>query len=288
MTLEQAADANDRLPEPRARLSEKAIKGYLAEVRSTWSRATADVADVRDIGALSITMPRSAAPSVDREGLRPDRINPWLADAARRSEPHFRWLPLVGLITGMRLGEIVYLKGGDFTEIDGHLVIDLRCFMTTEPPRPLKTKTSRRLVALHPILGETGFLEWARSRGTDEWVFPDFHRAKDPADAAQKRMSTWMRRLGIHTRHREVFHSLRHSTKAWLRPRIGKRSADFLCGHASTDEGDKYGFRLLEPEEIAEIEKAGLPRGVDFSPYLPAASVDTASNPEACRQTPNP
>jgi len=270
MSLREMADANDRLKAPHARLAESAIEGYVAEVRAVWRATTASVRDVRDLGSASITMPRSAAPSVDRQGLRSDKLNPWLAAAANRpmSEPHFRWLPLVGLMTGMRLGELVFLQGTDFVEVEGNLVIDLQRPIIVngrERPRPLKTKTSRRLVAVHQLLHDVGFVEWAMQR--KGWLFDAFHTAKDPADAAQKRMAYWMKELGIHSRQSGVFHSLRHNTKAWLRIHVGERTADFQCGHAPSGVGARYGFRLLEPEEVQQIMQAPLPRGLDFSPY---------------------
>jgi integrase len=271
MSLREMADANDRLKDPRPRLAETAVEGYVAEVRSIWRGATASVKDIRDLGSVSITMPRSAAPSVDREGLRPDKLNPWLVAAASRplSEPHSRWLPLVGLMTGMRLGELVFLQGGDLVKVEDNLVIDLRrpiIINGRERRRPLKTKTSRRLVAVHQLLHDVGFVEWAMRK--EGWLFDAFHTAKDPADAAQKRMAYWMKELGIHSWQSGVFHSLRHNTKAWLRIHIGDRNADLQCGHAPTGVGANYGFRILEPEEVQQIMQVPLPRGVDFSPYL--------------------
>ncbi len=271
MSLREMADANDRLKDPRARLAETAVEGYVAEVRSIWRRATASVKDVRDLGSVTITMPRSAAPSADRQGLWADKLNAWLAAAASRplSEPHFHWLPLVGLMTGMRLGELVFLQGTDFVQVEGNLVIDLQrpiIINGRERPRPLKTKTSRRLVALHQLLHDVGFVEWAMRR--EGWLFGTFHTAKDPADAAQKRMAYWMKELEIHSRQTAVFHSLRHNAKAWLRPHVGDRTADFQCGHAPSGVGAKYGFRLLLPREVKQIMQAPLPEGVDFSPYL--------------------
>lgn len=96
-----------------------------------------------------------------------------------------KYLPLVGLLTGMRLGELVYLQPKDIVEIDGHTVIDLRLPLLInrkEVERSLKTETSPRIVALHPFLTESGFIQWARNRRV--WVFGEFHKAKVPADAA--------------------------------------------------------------------------------------------------------
>lgn len=167
MTLREAADYNDGLPQPLPRLSQTTVTGYVTEVRSIWRIATAAVAGVRDIGAARVTVPRSAERPKVREGLRPSALNPWLASAVERPEPHFYWPPLVGLLSGMRLGELVYLQGDDFEKKGKHWVIDLRKDIVVNgvtKRRPLKTPTSKRLVAVHDFLVEIGFVTWARKR----------------------------------------------------------------------------------------------------------------------------
>ena len=266
MTRQEAAEANARLKQPKPCMKTATIDKYVTEVRHIWQRATASVADIRDIGAISVTMPRNAAPSLDREGLPAADLTTWFAAAVKRREPHYRWLPLLGLITGMRLSEIVYLKPGDIVDFEGHQVFDLRRFMTSG--RPLKTKTSRRVVPVHPLLHETGFMVWVRDNRHKPWLFPAFHEADDPADAAQKRMGYWMQNLGVHTPSVGTFHSLRHNAKSWLRIAASERIADLMQGHAPRTVGGRYGFRLLQEEEIAKVIAASPPRSVDFSPYL--------------------
>lgn len=272
LKLREMADKNDKMKTPYARLSETTIQGYIIDFCTVWQGATAAVPDIRDIGAGHITMPRSAAPAIDREGLQISHINTWMAAARERpvDHGHFHWMPLVGLMTGMRLGELVFLQNTDFVEIDGNLVIDLRKPLLVrgrERKRPLKTKTSKRVVAIHQLLHDAGFVEWAKTR--DGWIFDHLHSAKDPADGAQKRMSYWMQRLGIHETQRGVFHSLRHNAKSWMRSHVGDRVADFQCGHAPSGEGARYGFRILTPVEVRRIEQIPLPEDIDFSPYLP-------------------
>jgi integrase len=271
LSLLEMADKNDKLKTPYERLSETTIQGYLVDFGSVWQGATAAVPDVRNISTGHVTMPRSAAPAIDREGLPVNHINIWLAAAVDRpiNQGHFHWMSLVGLITGMRLGELVYLQNTDFVEIDGNLVIDLRKPLVVrgrERARPMKTKTSKRLVAVHQLLHDVGFVEWAKAR--DGWIFDHLHSAQNPADSAQKRLSYWMHSLGIREIQRGVFHSLRHNAKAWMRPHVGDRTADFQCGHAPSGEGARYGFRILTPAEVRQIEKIPLPEGIDFSPYL--------------------
>lgn len=270
LSLREMANRNDAMGDrAKPRLATSTIQSYITEILSTWRNATAGVHGVNDIGQGSVTMPRSATQPIDREGLRAPALNKWFADAATSHEPHVRWMPLIAYLTGMRLAEIVYLQRSDFVEIEGNLVIDLRRKILVKGrwvDRPLKNKTSKRIVALHTVLNEAGFVEWALKQSG--FLFNDFHSAKNPSDAAQKRMAHWMERLEIRVRQREVFHSVRHSTKAWLRPHVGERTAGFQCGHAPGSVGAKYGFRCLEPEEVAQVMATPHPRGVDFSPYL--------------------
>ncbi|MFO3797443.1 MAG: hypothetical protein ACK8QZ_09210, partial [Anaerolineales bacterium] len=191
----------------------------------------------------------------------------------RRSKPHQSWLPITGLLTGMRLAELIYLQRSDFVEIEGNEVIDL-----TQPllisgktvDRPVKTKTSKRYVAIHPLLRELGFIEYAKSvKSRDGFVFSRFHHAEDPAGAATKQMANWMKDLGIHVTQKQVFHSLRHNAKDWFRDSVGIRLADKQCGHALQGVSANYGAKLLKPEEVRRIMKIRAPKGIDFSSFLP-------------------
>lgn len=220
-------------------------------------------------------MPSSASKATVREGLPVASLNVWIRAAAALypRDEYKKFMPLAALLTGMRQGEIVWLQSKDIVEIDGHTVIDLReplLIDGKEVARSLKTETSPRVVALHPFLKEAGFLDFARNRRG--WVFGEFHRrAKNPSDAAQKRMGAWMRNLGIHVEHKHVFHSLRHNAKHWLRGiggDTGKLIADRQCGHAPNSVGDGYGFPVLQTDEIERIEALPLPKGVDFSGFL--------------------
>ncbi|BCH63259.1 hypothetical protein RvVAT039_04750 [Agrobacterium vitis] len=182
------------------------------------------------------------------------------------------WLPLTGLLTGMRLAELVYLQRTDFVDVEGSELIDLTRPLRIrgqEIDRPVKTKTSKRYVAIHPLLHECGFIEYAKSvKSPDGFVFSHFHKAEDPPGAAQKQMSNWMTDLGIHETQRQVFHSLRHSAKDWFRDHAGERLADKQCGHAFSGVSANYGAKLLKPNEVRQIMEIPAPEGVDFAPFL--------------------
>ncbi|SSC64527.1 hypothetical protein [Ciceribacter selenitireducens] len=277
LNLKQMVEKNDKLPEKDRinSLSQTTVKEHVAQIKLIWEKATAGVTGIRDIRSFNVTMPTAATPAINREGLPPLSLNTWLADSVSSrimKKPHKAWLPLVGLLTGMRLSEIVYLQSSDIVTIEGNEVFDLRLPLTIDGKkvdRPLKTRTSVRIVAIHPLLQECGFIDFAKKqRGRGGFIFPHYHTARDPADAAQKQMSNWMGALDIHESQRQVFHSLRHNAKSWFRINVGDGLADKQCGHSASTVGAKYGFKAMEPEEIQKIMSIPAPRGVDFSPFI--------------------
>ncbi len=277
LTLKQTVEKNAKLPPEQRKqcLSETTVASYLSEVKNIWSRVSAGVPGLRDMGAYRVTMPKDAEASIDREPLAVPSLNIWLRDAATPKllkKPHKAWLPLTGLLTGMRLAELIYLQRTDIVDVEGNEVIDL-----TRPliiggqqiDRPTKTKTSKRYVAIHPLLHECGFIEYAKGvKSADGFVFSHFHKTDDPPDAAQKQMSNWMTTLGIRETQRQVFHSLRHSAKDWFRDNVGERLADKQCGHAFSGVSANYGAKLLKPKEVRQIMEMPASEGVDFSPFV--------------------
>ncbi|UCA44774.1 tyrosine-type recombinase/integrase [Pseudochrobactrum sp. XF203] len=264
LSLKETAQKNAKRKEPIQVLTASSVQSSISEILNLWSRMTAGVSGVRDLKSYRITMPSAARKNVVREGLPASSLNVWLEDAFAINTVRYeykKYMLLVGLLTGMRLGEIVYLQPKDIIQYEGHTVIDLRqpiILRGKTIDRALKTETSPRIVALHPYLHECGFVHWALRRR--DWIFGEVQKADDPADAASKQMSNWMRKLGIHEPYRQVFHSLRHNAKHWLRNGTNKLIADKQCGHASDSVADSYGFSVLQADEIGLIEALDLPK----------------------------
>lgn len=283
LSIRKIAEVNAKSKEPISTLAKSTVGTLVSEVGNLWTKVTAGVSEVKDLKNYKITMPRNTRKSITREGLPVSSLNIWMKSAASLypRDEYKKFMPLVALLTGMRQGELVWLQPKDIVEIDGHTVIDLRLPLIIggkEVGRNLKTETSPRLVALHPFLKEVGFLDFAKSRRG--WIFGEYHRrAKDPSDAAQKRLGNWMRTMGIHVEHKHVFHSLRHNAKHWIRDGIGgdksKLISDKQCGHAPSSVGDGYGFPVLQANEIKQIKALPLPEGVDFSGFLASANAKT-------------
>ena len=283
LSLVDVAAKNDGLKKGKQpRLSKTTVSGHLSEIKSIWAQATAGVEGVKDITKYRVTTPKAAQDAIDREALPMSSLNTWMQSAASTRHlvrnPGKAWLPVVGLLTGMRLAEILFLQKSDFVVIDGQLVIDLReplLIQGKKVPRPIKGPTSKRIVAIHPLLRTIGFLDFVNAvRSPNGFLFSQFHKAQDPADAAQKQLSHWMQSLKIHVPQKHVFHSLRHNAKHWIREELGELIADRQMGHAPKSVGGAYGFKSLEHEQILKFTDMRAPPRVDFTVFPRLATKD--------------
>jgi integrase len=277
LSLREMAEENAKLPAAQRKLclAESSVESNLSEIKNIWTHVAASVPGLRDMSSYRVTMPAGTEKAIDREPLAVTSINIWLRDAVtpkRFQKPHQSWLPLAALLTGMRLAELIYLNKADIVDVEGNEVIDVRrpLFINGEEiDRPLKTRTSKRIVAIHPLLRDSGFVDFAKNtKGKDGFVFSRYLSAGDPPDAAQKQMSNWMHAIKIHDTQRQVFHSLRHNAKHWFRLHAGDRLADLQCGHALDSVSAKYGYKYLEPEEVQKVMTIPPLKGVDFSPFI--------------------
>ncbi|MRG56763.1 tyrosine-type recombinase/integrase [Phyllobacterium sp. SYP-B3895] len=118
------------------------------------------------------------------------------------------WVPMIGLFSGMRLGEIVWLSVDDIKTVDGVTVFSLE----ENQERSLKTSGSVRRVPVHPELQRLGFLEFAtqgKIRGGR--LFPDLpgRDQRHGVDLFQKRFSYFLRE-NVKLTPGLSFHSFRH------------------------------------------------------------------------------
>lgn len=255
-------------------ISRTTVSEYLAEFRHVWKTVRATYPDhVRALGHedVTISLPRAAARPVQREGLSVDKINTFLALAARERRPDDRFLPLLGVLTGARLGELVGLQVADVQPFESHwtlsLVEDIEGDDGETEERQVKNDGSRRVIALPDAIIGTGFIEWATGlRGGTLW--PQLARTVRPRATVSKRLMRAMKELGIHVPRGQTFHSLRHGYKDWLRSqKVDNRTIDLQVGHAHKDVSESYGSKILRPDEIRTIATLPLPDGLDLSPY---------------------
>jgi len=164
------------------------------------------------------------------------------------------WLPLLGLFTGARLGELALLLASDVSIDEASGVSAISIADDPSIGRRLKTLASRRTVPVHPELIRLGFLEYVRERREQEGP-----RARMfPLLAGKPDIASWSKWFGRYIRQRgidrAVFHSFRHGFTDALR--AAGESRDIrraLTGHSGegTDEG--YGAKAM-------VRRYGLPR----------------------------
>jgi integrase len=197
------------------------------------------------------------------------------------------WLPLLGIFTGARLGELAPLTAADVVNDDETGILAISIIEDAEQGRRLKTRGSRRVVPVHPELVRLGFADLvtdARQQGNDVRLFPRL--TPGPRGGLGEAWSKWfgryIRSLGITSRDR-VFHSFRHGFKDALRSvRVNEDVNDALTGHAGGNAiargyGAKDMVRRFGLATLADaVGKAKYP-GLDLShikPYRPVGLED--------------
>jgi integrase len=142
--------------------------------------------------------------------------------------------------------------------------------------KTLKTKSSARMVPLHPELERLGFVQYVEAvkneRGADGWLFVDVSpQAGEGAKAWGKWFGRYLRETGI-TDKRKVFHSLRHNFKDALRAGgVPEDLNDSLCGHSNgRSVGRGYGSKEIVHrygmERLVDAVSKVSYRGLDLSP----------------------
>jgi integrase len=159
------------------------------------------------------------------------------------------WLPLLGLLTGARRGELAALTVADAVnyEASGQPVIVLT--EDRSRSKSLKTAGSARTIPLHPELIRLGFMRFVEdvcsAHGERAWLFPEIAPDHNGgASAWTKWFSRYIRAQGI-TDARKVFHSFRHNFKDALRAaKVPEDLNDARTGHSTRGSvGRSYGAR---------------------------------------------
>jgi integrase len=173
------------------------------------------------------------------------------------------WVPLVGLFTGCRSGEIIQLRVEDIKTEGGVTYIRV-----TDEGEGLNIKTaaSHRRIPVHQTLVDLGFLRFVedqRKSGKTR-LFPEMARAKDGyySTAYSRKFKNLLEAIGI--KHDKIsFHSFRHSFEdACRNSRIPGDFMNALQGHAEGGMAGRYGngaygLRLLD-EEMEKLRYEGL------------------------------
>lgn len=167
-----------------------------------------------------------------------------IADGARY------WVPLLGLFTGARLNELCQLDVADVRDVDGVacIVITTSSLVGTID-KTLKTRSSERIVPIHPTLHDIGFMAFVarkRKEGSIK-LFDDL-----PTGARGFRsvaFSRWFSRFLISAKAnapQTCFHSFRHGFRdaarnARIERDIALRLGGWIAGGNQSETADDYG-----------------------------------------------
>jgi integrase len=174
------------------------------------------------------------------------------------------WLPLIGLYSGARLGEIAQLLTADLRQIHGQWVFHI----TREGSVLKSTKTagSERVVPVHPELIKLGLLEYHASvqkRGAEQ-LFSEIKQDRRGffSGAPSSFFNDYLRAIGVKVDATVNFHSFRHGIADAFR-RAGYLDEQFGCllGHSKSSTTGKYGIlpEGMLAERVKMIEAVAFP-----------------------------
>lgn len=184
--------------------------------------------------------------------------------------PHEFWMPLLGLFTGARIGELAQLNLDDIRrDKDGIWIISI----TDKELKKIKTDASRREIPLHPKLIEVGFLDYLNDvRATvpeSDRVFPylRYDKKNGFADVPSEAFGRYLDTLKIHAAEK-VFHSFRGTANQRLKEnevQLSVRSQ--LVGHEPEGTNEvAYAWNLSIGKMLDTIATKLIFPEVDFSP----------------------
>ena len=189
------------------------------------------------------------------------------------------WVPLIGVFTGMRSGEICSLYLDNIREIGGNQRKKRWCIdILEEPNRPdkkLKNQSSRRIVPIHDTLLELGFIDFITLLKKDterKRVFEELNYNEGTYGRSISRFfnNRYLPLLGIKT-DKNGFHSFRHSVIDHLKQLgVEPHFINELVGHSQGNiDLDRYGKRynpdILYNKCVKRIVyQTSQKRGIDF------------------------
>ena len=209
---------------------------------------------------LMLTIPRrpdKERKAYDLEDLQQVIVNlPIIEDEVWKT-----WIPLIGMLSGMRREEICQLYPSDIRKIGDVLCFDINC---NADDKSLKTESSDRLVPIHSILIRLGFIKFVESR-------KGFHNLW----GFERWQTQWGRQFGnwysrffsrqyISKDPLKCFHSFRHYAADHLKQNgLQEVLIAELLGHANDSiTTGRYGKKFLPPRLVDAVESLG--EGIDF------------------------
>ncbi len=232
--------------------------------------------------ALKIKVPVKGNPNEDRypfsneqlELIFKSPIYTGCKSQARRSSPGDKvirdgkfWVPLIALLTGMRMSEIIQLRVADIKEQEGVPYINVSDDASFQS---IKTKSAIRVIPLHSDLVRIGFLDHVagmreQDLHADHRIFDEIKPGANGSFSHNysKFFGRYVGQIKAKSE-KNAFHSFRHNFKDALRfAEIEDSRQDALMGHAGHGEGKTYGSKYTARMLNSDMDKIVSP--VDLS-----------------------
>lgn len=263
--LEEGQVLSDILTDGKSKaLSKSTIKRHLITFKEFMRFAVKEQIipnSFNDVVELPLRLePVSRTPFTDRELKKIFNPVTYVSPMERKNQPKF-WVPLLALYHGCRINEICQLDTNDIIARNG-----LECISINEngKDKSLKNKCSERIIPIHPVLKDLGFLEFVgyQQRNHAEKLFDTLVCAKHNryGKAVEQWFARYLDALGIKGKDK-VFHSFRHTfeNKA-IEMKLHTEHQNALGGWSNGGVGQRvYGGHLSIPNLYEEISKINYP-----------------------------
>lgn len=186
-----------------------------------------------------------------------------LSAARLETRASLRWSHWVMAFSGMRVGEVLQLVGGDVRQEAGIWFLAVN---EDDAGKSVKTGQARN-VPIHPALVAEGFLDFAAKAAHDAPLFPDKRTDAhgNRGGRAWQVTGRWVReKVGITDPRKAPDHSWRHRVEDELRAaEVPEDARDALLGHARKTTGRVYGVRGEALKRLAgAVGRIPVPEGL--------------------------
>ena len=255
------------LQNPDQGLSPKTAKNYFTSLQAllNFARLEIEVIPHNPWQGLSIKVPKT----ITRRPWKDEELQTLFSQPLFQSYalPHAGragggaaayWIPLLGLYTGARIGELAQLRVQDITLENGIPVIQIT---DADEGQRLKTSASRRCIPIHPELISLGLLDYVKdiqvapynlaSRAPHGSLWPQLN-----ASAAQQGnlISSWFSRyrksVGLTGTYPD-FHCLRHTVRTKMaHAKVSEHVMDAITGHETGGSTGRKVYQHLQMEDL--------------------------------------
>ncbi|NDV88933.1 hypothetical protein GTW51_19805 [Aurantimonas aggregata] len=246
--------------------------GYVGTIGTMMRHKMATLGYSDPFAGAKIRYPETATPKRSAEPLASEKISRLFRTGVEGGLLDEAMLPLLGHLTGRRLGLLIHLQGRDIREKFRNVyVAETSGIVFTGgvwKRVPYKTAASTSYFVLHPFLKEIGFVDWAMEQEED-FLFPEIMRLVDPSKSASSYMQRLFRKAGIEKKSGEVFHSLRGGSIDEMRDeKVDGKIRRIQVGHTvGSDEHEGYGRRSLSEKASRQLNLLPLNPEIDFSMF---------------------